>query len=224
MDANDLQLLNARIANCTACRLHQGRTQTVPGNGDPNAELMFIGEGPGANEDRQGVPFVGRAGKLLDELLSEIGFSRENVFVANVVKCRPPDNRNPKPDEIGCCEVYLREQIEGIRPKLIVLLGLFATQYFLPGATMSNSRGQPVQAGPWLILPVYHPAAALRNPSLMDILRQDFAIIRPLLERSQRPNASGAQVGQAQGHVHGHVQGHAQDQSTASDDAQRSLL
>ena len=113
MDAQVLELLNAKIAGCTACRLHEGRTQTVPGNGDPNAELMFIGEAPGANEDQQGLPFVGRAGQLLDELLGEIGFTRPDVFVANVIKCRPPSNRDPMPDEIGCCEVYLREQIEG---------------------------------------------------------------------------------------------------------------
>ena len=120
MDPQRLELLNAKIAGCTACRLHEGRTQTVPGNGDPNAELMFIGEAPGQNEDQQGLPFVGRAGQLLDELLGEIGFARSDVFVANVLKCRPPGNRDPQPDEIGCCEVYLREQIEGIRPKLIV--------------------------------------------------------------------------------------------------------
>ncbi|MXY86403.1 MAG: uracil-DNA glycosylase, partial [Chloroflexi bacterium] len=167
MDPQRLELLNAKIAGCTACRLHEGRTQTVPGNGDPNAELMFIGEAPGQNEDQQGLPFVGRAGQLLDELLGEIGFARSDVFVANVLKCRPPGNRDPQPDEIGCCEVYLREQIEGIRPKLIVLLGLFATQYFLPDAKMGETRGQPHQAGPWLILPVYHPAAALRNSNLM---------------------------------------------------------
>ena len=116
MDAQFVELLNSKIAGCTACRLHEGRTQTVPGNGDPNAELMFIGEAPGKNEDEQGLPFVGRAGQLLDELLGEIGLSRPQVFVANVVKCRPPDNRDPHPDEIGSCEVYLREQIEGIRP------------------------------------------------------------------------------------------------------------
>ncbi len=156
---------------------------------------MFIGEGPGANEDLQGRPFVGRAGKLLDELLAEIGLSRPEVFVANVVKCRPPNNRDPQPDEIGCCEVYLREQIEGIRPKLIVLLGRFATQYFLPNAKIGEARGQPYQAGPWLILPVYHPAAALRNSNLMRTMRQDFAIIPPLLATAERPEIVPLQVG-----------------------------
>ena len=212
MEAQVLELLNAKIAGCTACRLHEGRTQTVPGNGDPNAELMFIGEAPGANEDQQGLPFVGRAGQLLDELLAEIGLSRPEVFVANVLKCRPPNNRDPMPDEIGCCEVYLREQIEGIRPKLIVLLGRFATQYFLPDATMGSARGQPFQAGPWLILPVYHPAAALRNSNLMQTLRQDFAIIRPLLDQAERPEIARVQIG----HSHGPA---GQD-----DESQRSLL
>ena len=173
---------------------------------------MFIGEAPGQNEDLQGRPFVGRAGQLLDELLGEIGFARPDVFVANVVKCRPPNNRDPMPDEIGCCEVYLREQIEGIRPKLIVLLGRFATQYFLPSAKMGEARGQPYQAGPWLILPVYHPAAALRNSNLMSTLRQDFAIIPPLLAQAERPQVSAVQVG----HTHG--------QAGGDDDSQRSLL
>lgn len=212
MDAQVLELLNAKIAGCTACRLHEGRTQTVPGNGDPNAELMFIGEAPGANEDQQGLPFVGRAGQLLDELLGEIGFTRPDVFVANVIKCRPPNNRDPMPDEIGCCEVYLREQIEGIRPKLIVLLGRFATQYFLPNAKMGEARGQPFQAGPWLILPVYHPAAALRNSNLMSTLREDFAIIPPLLAQAERPEVVPVRVG----HTHG--------QPAEDDDSQRSLL
>ncbi|MDE2967264.1 MAG: uracil-DNA glycosylase [Chloroflexota bacterium] len=212
MDAQLLELLNAKIAGCTACRLHEGRTQTVPGNGDPNAELMFIGEAPGQNEDQQGLPFVGRAGQLLDELLGEIGFARSDVFVANVLKCRPPGNRDPQPDEIGCCEVYLREQIEGIRPKLIVLLGRFATQYFLPNAKMGEARGQPYQAGPWLILPVYHPAAALRNSNLMSTMREDFSIIPPLLARAERPEVSRPQIG----HQHAH--------SDEDDDSQRSLL
>ena len=212
VDAQLLASLNAKIAGCTACRLHEGRTLTVPGDGDPDAELMFIGEGPGANEDLQGRPFVGRAGQLLDDLLGEIGFSRAQVFVANVVKCRPPNNRDPLPDEIGCCEVYLREQIEGIRPKLIVLLGRFATQYFLPDAKMGEARGQPFQAGPWLILPVYHPAAALRNSNLMDTLRQDFALIRPLLAQAERPEIAQVQIG----HSHG--------PSDDDDDSQRSLL
>ena len=178
---------------------------------------MFIGEGPGANEDKQGRPFVGRAGQLLDELLGEIGLSRPEVFVANVVKCRPPGNRDPQPDEIGCCEVYLREQIEGIRPKLIVLLGRFATQYFLPDAKMGDARGQPFQAGPWLILPLYHPAAALRNSNLMQTMRDDFAIIPPLLANAERPEIAALHVG----HSHGEPM---PGEPAQDDDSQRSLL
>ena len=163
MELADLQQLNEQIAGCHACRLSEGRTQTVPGDGDTNAELMFIGEGPGFHEDRQGRPFVGQAGKLLDDLLAGIGLSRAEVFVANVVKCRPPQNRDPQPDEISACEPYLSEQIAGIRPKLIVPLGRFATQYFIPRATMGAlARGG--RAGRAVAdLPVYHPAAALRQ-------------------------------------------------------------
>ena len=190
MELADLQQLNERIAGCHACRLSEGRTQTVPGDGDANAELMFIGEGPGFHEDRQGRPFVGQAGKLLDDLLAGIGLSRAEVFVANVVKCRPPQNRDPQPDEIAACEPYLSEQIAGIRPKLIVPLGRFATQYFIPRATMGRSRGVVAQAGPWLIYPVYHPAAALRQGSLLEVLRDDFARIPQLLAESERPSAA----------------------------------
>ncbi len=211
MDAETLTSLNARIAGCTACRLHEGRTQTVPGNGDPDAELMLIGEAPGANEDEQGLPFVGRAGRLLDELLAGIGLDRSSVFVANVLKCRPPNNRDPLPDEIGCCEVYLRAQIEGIRPKLIVLLGRFAMQYFLPDLKMGEARGQPFQAGPWLILPVYHPAYALRNAREMDTMRQDFALIPPLLAQAERPQIEALEIA----HSHG---------APTDPDPQRSLL
>ncbi len=211
MDTETLASLNAKIAGCTACRLHEGRTRTVPGNGDPNAELMLIGEAPGANEDQQGLPFVGRAGRLLDDLLAGIGFNRERVFVVNVLKCRPPGNRDPMPDEIGCCEVYLRAQIEGIRPKLIALLGRFATQYFLPDAKMGEARGQPFRTGPWLILPIYHPAAALRNASLIHTMRQDFALIPPLLAQSERPQIDSLQIG------HSHS-------APTDPDPQRSLL
>jgi len=194
------------------CDLKRGARQLVFADGTPGARVMIIGEAPGRDEDREGKPFVGRAGQLLDELLGEIGFTRSDVFVANVLKCRPPGNRDPQPDEIGCCEVYLREQIEGIRPKLIVLLGRFATQYFLPDAKMGESRGQPYQAGPWLILPVYHPAAALRNSNLLSTMREDFAIIPPLLAQAERPEVQQVQIG----HQHAHA--------GEDDDSQRSLL
>lgn len=192
MDAAQLQSLNDRVAACRACRLSEGRTRTVPGDGDPDAELMFIGEGPGYHEDQQGRPFVGRAGQLLDDLLAGINLTRDDVFVANVVKCRPPQNRDPQPDEINACEPYLSEQINGIRPKLIVPLGRFATQYFIPGAAMGRSRGVPVRAGQWLIYPVYHPAAALRQAALLQVLRDDFAQIPQLLAAAERPTPAAA--------------------------------
>ena len=190
MELLELTDLNERVAGCVACSLSATRTQTVPGDGDPNAELMFIGEGPGFHEDQQGRPFVGRAGQLLDELLAGISLTRADVFVANVVKCRPPQNRDPQPVEIGACEPFLTEQIEGIRPKLIVPLGRFATQNFIPGTTMGRSRGVPTRVGRWLVYPVYHPAAALRQGAFMDVLREDFARIPQLLAESERPVAA----------------------------------
>ena len=196
MELLELADLNERVAGCVACGLSKTRTRTVPGDGDPNAELMFIGEGPGFHEDQQGRPFVGRAGQLLDELLAGISLTRADVFVANVVKCRPPQNRDPQAVEISACEPFLTEQIEGIRPKLIVPLGRFATQYFIPGTTMGRSRGVPTRVGHWLVYPVYHPAAALRQGAFMDVLREDFARIPQLLAESERPVAA-AQAGAA---------------------------
>ena len=160
----------------------------MPGDGDPNAELMFIGEGPGFHEDRQGRPFVGRAGQLLDDLLSGIGLTRADVFVTNVLKCRPPNNRDPEVDEIAACEPFLATQIAGIRPKLIVPLGRFAMQHFLPGAAISRAHGTPVYAGRFLVYPVYHPAAALRQGTLLQVLRDDFAAIPELLTSAERPD------------------------------------
>ncbi len=189
MEITQLESINARIAGCHACGLAAGRTRTVPGDGDPNAELMFIGEGPGFYEDQQGSPFVGRAGALLDELLGRIGLTRADVFVTNVVKCRPPNNRDPEPSEIAACEPYLTEQIGGIRPKLVVTLGRFAMQYFVPGAAMGRSHGQVIQRGAYRVYPVYHPAAALRQGQLARVLRDDFDRIPALLAAAERPAA-----------------------------------
>lgn len=187
MTPQEIEALNARVAACTQCRLHETRTLTVPGDGDPNAELMFIGEGPGANEDRQGHPFVGQSGKVLDQLLAEIDLKRADVFVTNVVKCRPPGNRDPERDEIASCEPYLREHLRGIRPKMIVTLGRFAMQYYIPGASISRAHGRPVRTESQLIYPVYHPAAALRQRALMQVLREDFRRIPELLADTERP-------------------------------------
>lgn len=195
MEIGQLQSINARIAGCHACALATGRTRTVPGDGDPTAELMFIGEGPGFYEDQQGSPFVGRAGALLDELLARIGMTRADVFVTNVVKCRPPNNRDPEPSEIAACEPYLTEQIGGIRPKLIVTLGRFAMQYFVPGAAMGRSHGKVIQSGVHRVYPVYHPAAALRQGALARVLREDFDRIPALLATSERPAAQATAAG-----------------------------
>ena len=194
METAALESIAARVAVCQACRLAEGRTRTVPGDGDANAELMFIGEGPGFYEDQQGIPFVGRAGKLLDELLAGIGLSRAEVFVTNVVKCRPPNNRDPERDEMASCEPFLSEQIGGIRPKLIVTLGRFAMQYFVPGAAMGRSHGKVIEQGGRRIYPVYHPAAALRQGALAQVLRADFERIPALLASSERPPARAAVV------------------------------
>ena len=187
MEPEQLTDLNRRVASCTACPLHVGRTQTVPGDGDLHADLLFMGEAPGFHEDRQGRPFVGQAGRLLDQLLTEIGLSRADVFVANMVKCRPPNNRDPEPTETATCRPFLDEQIGGIRPKLIVTLGRIATQAFLPGATISRTHGKAARAGAFLIYPVYHPAAALRQGSLLRVLREDFRRIPELVAAAERP-------------------------------------
>jgi DNA polymerase len=172
--------------NCMRCPLHQTRTTVVFGSGNANADLMFIGEAPGANEDRQGLPFVGQAGKLLDTLLGEIGLERKDVFVANTLKCRPPDNRDPHPNEIAACQEYLLRQVELIEPIVICTLGNFATK-LLRGDTTGISRlhGQEEERliGPRVVrlYPLYHPAAALYTPSMQATLRHDFHRIPELL-------------------------------------------
>ena len=170
------------VRSCTDCPLHRGRTNAVPGEGSPVAELMFIGEGPGFHEDRQGRPFVGPAGQLLEGLLASIGTNREEVFIANMVKCRPPDNRDPQPSEIAACSKYLDRQIELINPKLIVTLGRFSLGRFFPGESITRARGSLRQKDGHLIFPVMHPAAALRRPELRTTMVQDFRAIAQALE------------------------------------------
>jgi DNA polymerase len=186
----------AETAACARCRLAEGRTQVVFGVGDPDAELMFVGEAPGFHEDKQGFPFVGQAGKLLDRLLEGIGLSRRDVYVANVIKCRPPGNRDPQPDEIEACESHLFRQIELIEPVLIATLGNFATK-LLSGKPHGITRvhGTPQQAtvgGRRVTLyPIYHPAAALYTPAMLKTLEEDFARIPALLNE---PSAAPATV------------------------------
>ena len=172
---------------CTRCPLHQTRTTVVFGSGNANADLMFIGEAPGANEDKQGIPFVGQAGKLLDKLLGEIGLERRQVFVVNTVKCRPPGNRDPHPNEIEACNEYLRAQVELIEPNVICTLGNFATKLLRDDSTgISRLHGQAeirlIGNRAIRLYPLYHPAAALYTPSTLDLLRADFHRIPELLE------------------------------------------
>src|SRR6187431_268519 len=175
-------------ATCTRCALAQGRTQVVFGSGSPNADLMFVGEAPGFHEDQQGVPFVGQAGKLLDKLLAGIDLTRADVFVANVLKCRPPGNRDPLPEEIASCEPHLFRQIELIQPKLVATLGNFATKLLSgrpTGITRVHGHEQEVALGARTVrlYPLFHPAAALYTPSMLKVLEEDFSRIPALLDR-----------------------------------------
>jgi DNA polymerase len=185
---HELAVLADTVAGCTKCRLSQGRTQVVFGSGHPDADLMFVGEAPGFHEDKQGVPFVGQAGKLLEKLLEGIGMGREDVYIANVLKCRPPGNRDPQPDEIEACESHLWKQIELIRPKLVATLGNFATKLLTAqptGITRVHGQEREVVLGGnrVLLYPLYHPAAALYTPKMLDVLSADFARIPALLGR-----------------------------------------
>ena len=182
------------VATCSKCALAQGRTQVVFGSGSPDAELMFVGEAPGFHEDQQGIPFVGQAGKLLDKLLAGIGMTRRDAFVANVLKCRPPGNRDPLPEEIAACEPHLFRQIELIQPKLVATLGNFATKLLSgrpTGITRVHGHPQEVSLGTHTVTlyPIYHPAAALYTPSMLQVLEEDFARIPALLERAVVPPA-----------------------------------
>jgi uracil-DNA glycosylase len=177
------------VADCTRCRLSQGRTQVVFGAGNPAADLMFVGEAPGFHEDKQGVPFVGQAGKLLEKLLAGIGLAREDVYITNTLKCRPPGNRDPLPDEIEACEGHLWKQIELIRPKVVATLGNFATKLLSgrpTGITRVHGQEQQVELGgnSVVLYPLYHPAAALYTPRMLEVLESDFRRIPELLGRS----------------------------------------
>ena len=187
-ELHELRAYAEEISGCTRCRLHEGRTQVVFGNGSPDADLMFVGEAPGFHEDKQGVPFVGQAGKLLDKLLAGIGLERSHVFVCNVLKCRPPGNRDPVPEEKEACEPYLFRQVELIRPKVIATLGNHATKQLSgkeTGITRIHGQEQPIKVGSMgvLLYPLYHPAAALYTPAMLKVLEADFARLPELLGR-----------------------------------------
>ncbi len=189
-----LEDVAARVRVCTRCELHRSRTHAVPGEGSPRAEVMFIGEGPGWHEDRQGRPFVGPAGQFLNEMLDKIGLKREDVFITNVVKCRPPGNRDPLPDEIAACAPYLDEQIEAIQPRVIVTLGRHSMARWFPTEKISRIHGQPRRFGEYVVVPMYHPAAALHQPALKSIVEQDMAKLPAILEEARRSqHAPGAE-------------------------------
>jgi len=193
--ASELATLSSSVSVCTACRLAETRTQTVFGSGDPDAELMFIGEAPGFHEDQQGLPFVGAAGKLLERLLGEIGLTRDDVFIGNVLKCRPPGNRDPLGDEIEACQGHLFRQIELIQPRVVATLGNFATKLLSgdpTGITRVHGREQDVRLGQSQVLlyPIYHPAAALYTQAMLRVLEEDFRRLPELLGHQQVPVTS----------------------------------
>ena len=192
MAAAELATFAAEVAGCTKCRLAEGRTQVVFGVGDSDADLMFVGEAPGFHEDQQGKPFVGQAGKLLERLLAGIGLERDQVYIANVLKCRPPGNRDPQPDEIEACEAHLFRQIALIEPKVVATLGNFATNLLSgkpTGITRVHGVEQETTLGGRRVLlyPLYHPAAALYTPAMLKVLEADFARLPELLGRLIAP-------------------------------------
>ncbi len=193
---HSLEELAQLVRQCVDCPLHHGRTNAVPGEGPPDAEILFIGEGPGYQEDQQGRPFVGPAGKFLDELLSSIGMSRQDVFIANMIKCRPPQNRDPLPAEIGACNKYLERQIELINPRLIVTLGRFSLARFFPGESISRARGRPREKDGRTVYPIMHPAAALHRQEFRATIIEDFRRIPAILVQQAQAAATAPEQAQ----------------------------
>jgi len=194
------QVLNeiaGQVAICTRCQLHYSRKKSVPGEGPVDAEIMLIGEGPGFYENEQGRPFVGAAGNLLNDLLAKGGIKREDVFITNVVKCRPPGNRDPLPEELAACGDYLERQIEALNPKVIVTLGRYSMGKFLPMARISEVHGQPVTQRGRLIIPMYHPAAALHQPTLKTTLERDFSKLSEHIQAAKKQQAAEKQAAPA---------------------------
>lgn len=193
--AEALSVIAEEVRGCPLCELSRTRTHAVPGEGNPNARVMLIGEGPGWHEDQQGKPFVGASGKFLSELLAKAGLRREDVFITNVVKCRPPGNRDPLPDEIQACSQYLERQINAIDPDVIVTLGRFSMSKYFPGERISRIHGDAKRVGGRLVVPMYHPAAALHQSNLRGAIEDDFAKLPKLLaeQEHQREIASEKQ-------------------------------
>jgi DNA polymerase len=197
-----LEAVATEVRSCTRCRLHETRTQAVPGEGSPDTEVVFVGEGPGFHEDRQGRPFVGRAGELLTRFLATLGWRRDEVFITNVVKCRPPENRDPEPDEVAACAPYLRRQLEVLDPALVVTLGRHSLGRFMPGERISQAHGtvRPVDpetgAGRALAFALYHPAAALRSTEVERQSYEDVASIPTALLDARNRRASALASGE----------------------------
>jgi uracil-DNA glycosylase family 4 len=193
---SEFDLLVEQVQNCTLCTLSEKRTLAVPGEGSLTADIMIIGEGPGYYEDQQGRPFVGPAGRLLEELLASIGLNREDVYITNMIKCRAPNNRDPLPGEIQACKPYLDRQLELIRPRVVVTLGRYSFAKFFPDEPIGKARGTPRRWNGLTIYPMYHPAAALRNGNLRSVLEKDFRELPSILaseppedEKSHEPAA-----------------------------------
>lgn len=182
------------VTVCTNCALHHSRKKSVPGEGPAAAEIMFIGEGPGFHENEQGRPFVGAAGKFLDQLLAQAGVTRADVWIGNVVKCRPPENRDPQPDELAACNEYLEQQIQAIDPSIIVTLGRFSMNKFFPGAQISAVHGQMKKVGDRYVIAMFHPAAALHQAALKPAILADFAKLPELLEQARKGLGKSAPI------------------------------
>ena len=191
--AQEVEELYAEVRGCQRCDLARTRTLAVPGEGQLDSEVMFIGEAPGVNEDRQGRPFVGQAGAFLEELLGEAGLTRPEVYICNVLKCRPPGNRDPLPTEIEACGDYLGAQIRLIDPLLIVTLGRYSMSRFFPNQAISRIHGRPREANGRILVPMYHPAAALHQQRLRGVIIDDFRTLPELLERARAGRVAGAE-------------------------------
>jgi len=189
-----LAAIAKQVAACHDCSLYKGTTNPVPGEGSATAEIMFVGEGPGFYEDKQGRPFVGASGKFLDELLASIGLDRRTVFITNVVKHRPPENRDPQADEIAACKKHLDAQIEAIAPKVIVTLGRHSMQRYFPGESIGRIHGQPRRKDGVIVVPMYHPAAALHQQTLRRVIEADFAKLPEFLKKTLNPAPAREEV------------------------------
>jgi uracil-DNA glycosylase len=193
-----LQEIAEQTRVCTRCDLHHSRKNAVPGVGNPNSRVMFIGEGPGFHENEQGLPFVGAAGTFLDELLGDAGMARDEVFITNIVKCRPPGNRDPQEEELNACRVFLERQIAAINPDVIVTLGRVSMGYFIENAKISAIHGRDFWSHGRMVIPMYHPAAALHQPSLRTVVKEDFVKLPALIEKAQKSRQPNTEPSETQ--------------------------